>query len=496
VDPRPRVQEGIAAAHTAAKDAALAVLEEHAAFTRTGTDGVAQIATRGLIAAEFEHWDSRAGDPNLHTHVAVYSKVMGIDGTWRALDGRPLHSAAVAISEIYNTVFEAELTARLGVTYTARPGTPDGREPVREIAGVPTAMVENFSRRRAAIDARYAELERAYRKEHGREPDAGAVRRLARQANLETREGKRPPAALGDKRAAWREELTGRFGSDALARLMSVVPDVPVTDATANAPAAADCADLAERTVAAVSARRSTWTVWNVRAEVERQLRKRIPALPPDRHRETADAITEAALARSVCVEPPSLHDEPVELRRPDGESVFTQHAAARYTSQPVLDAETHLVAAARTLTAAGLSGPAVAAALAGFEARTGAALDPRPAPPGDRVRSRLPAPARGHRSGRGGQDDRDARPRARAEARRPQPHPARHLGGSGRCARPRARRPRREPAQVPPRVDRRPVRRQTPVGGISPRPRAHVQARPRRRDPGRRGRDGRHVRP
>ena len=46
VDPRPRVQEGIAAAHAAAKDAAHAVLEEHAAFTRTGTDGMAQIATR------------------------------------------------------------------------------------------------------------------------------------------------------------------------------------------------------------------------------------------------------------------------------------------------------------------------------------------------------------------------------------------------------------------------------------------------------------------
>src|SRR3984957_5894151 len=229
VDPRPRVQEGIAAAHAAAKDAALAVLEEHAAFTRTGTDGVAQIATRGLIAAEFEHWDSRAGDPNLHTHVAVSSKVLGIDGIWRALDGRPLHSAAVAISETYNTVFEAELTARLGVTFAARPGTPEGREPVREIAGVPTAMVEHFSRRRAAIEARYSELERAYREEHGREPDAGSARRLARQANLETREGKRPPAPLADKCAAWREELIGRFGSDAIVRLMHVIPESPVT---------------------------------------------------------------------------------------------------------------------------------------------------------------------------------------------------------------------------------------------------------------------------
>jgi conjugative relaxase-like TrwC/TraI family protein len=231
VDPRPRVQEAIAAAHAAAKDAALALLEEHAAFTRTGTDGVAQIATRGLIAAEFEHWDSRAGDPNLHTHVAISSKVMGIDGAWRALDGRPLHSAAVAISETYNTVFEAELTARLGVTFTARPGTPEGRAPVREIAGVPAAMVEHFSRRRATIEAGYAELERAYREEHGREPDAGAARRLARQANLETREGKRPPAPLADKRAAWREELTGRFGSNAIGRLMNVIPETPVTDA-------------------------------------------------------------------------------------------------------------------------------------------------------------------------------------------------------------------------------------------------------------------------
>ena len=376
VDPRPRVQEGIAAAHAAAKDAALAVLEEHAAFTRTGTDGVAQIATRGLIAAEFEHWDSRAGDPNLHTHVAVSSKVMGIDGIWRALDGRPLHSAAVAISETYNTVFEAELTARLGVTFTARPGTPDGREPVREITGVPPAMVEHFSRRRAAIEARYAELERAYRDEHGREPDAGSARRLARQANLETREGKRPPVSLADKRAAWRKELASRFGTDAVHRLMNVIPDSAAT-AAEDTLAEADCEDLADRIMAAVSTRRSTWTVWNVRAEVERQLRKTVPALTPGRHRETVGAIIEAVLARSVCVEPPPQQDEPSELRRPGGESVFTQHAAARYTCQAVLDAETRLIAAARTLTAAGLSGPAVAAALDGFEARVGTALDP-----------------------------------------------------------------------------------------------------------------------
>jgi hypothetical protein len=79
-----------------------------------------------------------------------------------------------------------------------------------------------------------------------------------------------------------------------------------------------------------VSARRSTWTVWNVRAEVERQLPKTASALASSRHQETADAITAAVLARSVCIEPPPPQDEPEELRRHGGESVFTQHGAAR----------------------------------------------------------------------------------------------------------------------------------------------------------------------
>ncbi len=60
-------------------------------------------------------------------------------------------------------------------------------------------------------------------------------------------------------------------------RLMNVIPDSPVS-AAEDALAVADCEDLADRTVAAVSTRRSTWTVWNIRAEVERQLRKTIPA--------------------------------------------------------------------------------------------------------------------------------------------------------------------------------------------------------------------------
>ena len=123
LDERGWVRDAIRAAHEQALREALALVEEHAAYTRTGTGGIAQIPTRGLVAAAFEHWDSRAGDPNLHTHVAVSSKVQGTDGKWRSLDARALYRMTVAASECYNTAFEAALTGSLGVTFTPRPDT-------------------------------------------------------------------------------------------------------------------------------------------------------------------------------------------------------------------------------------------------------------------------------------------------------------------------------------------------------------------------------------
>jgi conjugative relaxase-like TrwC/TraI family protein len=379
LDPRPWVRDAVRTAHEGAMREALDLVEEHAAFTRTGSGGIAQVETNGLTAAAFEHWDSRAGDPNLHTHVAASSKVQGKDGKWRALDARVLYAMKVAASEAYNTGFEERLSASLGVTFTARPDTTGGREPVREVSGVPFAMIEFFSRRRAAIEARYADLLRAYRNAHGRDPAPSAAYQLARQANLDTRQGKKPPRSLSDKRAAWREELTARFGQDAVAQLMSAVPGGPAAEAVAEIPPTAVLEELSERVVAAVAARRSTWTVWNLRAEAERQIRFRLPTLPPGQHRAVAENVTALAMspARSICVEAPSLLDEPAELRRSDGASVFTGHAATRYTCQEVLDAETRLVNAASTPTACGLSGPSAAAAMDGFEAVTRTSLDP-----------------------------------------------------------------------------------------------------------------------
>ena len=50
----------------------------------------------GLVAAAFTHRDSRARDPDLHTHVAVANKLQTLDRRWLSIDGRVLFKAMVA----------------------------------------------------------------------------------------------------------------------------------------------------------------------------------------------------------------------------------------------------------------------------------------------------------------------------------------------------------------------------------------------------------------
>jgi hypothetical protein len=116
----PKTAAIIERAHQAAIKDALNFLETKALFTRQGTNGVRQVDVRGLIATAFTHRDSRAGDPDLHTHVAIANKVQTLDGKWLAIDGRPLHKAVVSASETYNTALERHLVDALGVRFAER----------------------------------------------------------------------------------------------------------------------------------------------------------------------------------------------------------------------------------------------------------------------------------------------------------------------------------------------------------------------------------------
>jgi TrwC relaxase len=129
----PAVAAVIEQAHQAAVKDALAFIEKHALFTRTGPQGIRQVDVRGLVATAFTHRDSRAGDPDLHTHVAVANKVQTLDGRWLSIDGRVLFKANVAASETYNTALEQHLRGTLGVRFAERPGTDPTKRPIREI---------------------------------------------------------------------------------------------------------------------------------------------------------------------------------------------------------------------------------------------------------------------------------------------------------------------------------------------------------------------------
>jgi hypothetical protein len=89
----------IADAHHAAVADVIDFLEREVVATRVGAKGpkgaVAQVDVTGVIAAAFDHYDSRANDPHLHTHVVISNKVRTCrDGQRRTIDGAPLHTWA------------------------------------------------------------------------------------------------------------------------------------------------------------------------------------------------------------------------------------------------------------------------------------------------------------------------------------------------------------------------------------------------------------------
>ena len=370
----PKVAAVIERAHQAAVQDALAFIEKHALFTRTGPQGIRQVNVRGLVAVAFTHRDSRAGDPDLHTHVAVANKVQTLDGRWLSIDGRVLFKANVAASETYNTALEQHLREALGARFAERPGTDPAKRPVREIVGVDPRLNQRWSSRRAHIETRRGELAIQFQNDHGRPPTPVEALHLAQQATLETRDAKHEPRSLAEQRATWLAEaatvLGGRGAVTSMVRtaLASHAETAPIADGRW-------VAQTADHILAVIEASRSTWQMWHVRAEAQRQVRT--IDVPSEDATALVDLLVDEVLdRRSVALAPP--HDdieEPEVLRRVDGSSVYTVAGAALYTSQRILDAEQRLLTAAARRGGASVERTAVDLALLEMAAN-GSALD------------------------------------------------------------------------------------------------------------------------
>jgi conjugative relaxase-like TrwC/TraI family protein len=333
-------------AHQAAVKDALAFIEKHALFTRTGPQGIRQVNVLGLVATAFTHRDSRAGDPDLHTHVAVANKVQTLDGRWLSIDGRVLFKANVAASETYNTALEQHLRDTLGVRFAERPGTDPAKRPIREIVGVDPRLNQRWSTRRAHINIRRGELAVQFQQDHGRPPTAVEALQLAQQATLETRDAKHEPRSLTEQRATWLDEAAAVLGGRAAVAAM-VQTTLTTTVDTATIADARWVAQTADHILAVMEESRSTWQMWHVRAEAQRQVRT--ADVPVERASVLVDLLVDEVLdRRSVAlVAPRDGIEDPEVLRRSDGSSVYTVARADLYTSQRILDAEQRLVATA-----------------------------------------------------------------------------------------------------------------------------------------------------
>ena len=345
VAPR-EVADRIERAHAAAVTDTLTWLEDHASYTRLGRSGVQQVDVRGLIGAAFTHRDSRAGDPDLHTHVAISNKVQTLDGRWLALDGRPLHKMTVAASERYNARLEAHLVADPGVRFADRPGADAGKRPVREIVGVPVQLTKVWSARRASINVRRAALSAQFQADHGRPPGPVEAVKLAQQATLETRPSKHAPRSHAEQRTAWRgEALAALGGEQALTAMLAGVRRPPPARHVRVSPGWV--VQTAETVLETVQSQRATWQEAHVRAEAERRARAASIELShlDEAVERVVAAVLSPALSMPLGVQEPI--SEPAGLRRRDGVSVYATAGTQLYTSAQIVTAERSLLATA-----------------------------------------------------------------------------------------------------------------------------------------------------
>ena len=342
------VASQIELAHHEAVGDALAFLEKHALYSREGARGVRQVDVTGLVATAFTHRDSRAGDPDLHTHVAVANKVQTTSGKWLAIDGRVLFKAHVTASETYNTALEKHLKARLGLVFAERAATDAGKRPIREVVGVDPRLNQRWSTRRVSIEARRSELASAFQAEHGRPPTVIESIHLAQQATLETRDAKHEPRTLTEQRTAWAREATHVLGGPAaVTAMVSAALSVKVKRKKRQVVNTAWMRGATRDIRATLEESRSTWQVWHVRAEAQRRVRA--AELAPHQVEAVVDRLVARVIsAQSVRITQP-VDDvaEPAELRRADGSSVYEVAGSTMFTSEAILTAERRLVALA-----------------------------------------------------------------------------------------------------------------------------------------------------
>ena len=348
-----QLRKNIEAAHEHAIQDVVRHLENNVIMTRRGHNGVRQIDTKsGVIGTKFRHYDSRAGDPNLHDHVVIANRVEGADDKWSSIDGRVLYQYGVECSELYNSKVQEYVTQLTGLQF--EPRMQNGK-PIHEIVGISDEMVRAFSSRRGDISTELDKVKAKFVADNGYEPSEKQLIKLAQQATLATRPAKSEARSLEDLHTEW------VAAAHALSDHGVQVPvDHQLAESLKNASAQyeqntlqavrqeAYSTPLEAHTDAVLSRLeevRSTWRRTHINAEVSRYVREL--GLNEGLDRGLISSIRQSVISDSLPLHIKDTRLTPREYLRKDGTSQYQRIDAELFTSERVLAAEHKILDAA-----------------------------------------------------------------------------------------------------------------------------------------------------
>lgn len=180
--------ERLLAAHRTAVQKVLTLIEKEYAITRVKETESGFEKTENLIFSIFEHIDSRALDPDLHSHTILANATQRENGEWRTLDSYPIYRDKILLG-MYYRAYLAPLLMQIGfeIVQTSDQGT-------FELKDFPPALIKQLSKRRQQIESELKETGHSGGK-------------AAKVANFNTRPSKKQvePEHL---RLAWTVELS------------------------------------------------------------------------------------------------------------------------------------------------------------------------------------------------------------------------------------------------------------------------------------------------
>ncbi|KKW90325.1 MobF family relaxase [Sphingobium chungbukense] len=136
----------ILAANMAAVQKTMAWVEKNLAEGRRDVEGrKVPIQTGNLVYALFQHDTSRALDPQGHIHAVIANLTRLPDGKWQALHADKIWSHNSIIGSIYHAYLRSGLE-QIGYQLDMK-----GKHGTFEIAGVPKAVIQEYSQRREDI---------------------------------------------------------------------------------------------------------------------------------------------------------------------------------------------------------------------------------------------------------------------------------------------------------------------------------------------------------